>query len=222
MNRCLAFFFSLLLLTSLSCSASAAGLPAPDPDWTTVFGFDRNINMETIDSFLDRDDVVYRDLRMLFDPADYTLVGGNPDLDFTIEGFRIVPYPYIATLSELPVNGAYVGKSLFTLTWDEYGQVTSATANYEESMMILEELFPQDKAIFLMCGGGGYADMTKSLLTFLGWDPDLLYNVGGCWYYQGEHRVELIQRSSEVSGGKSYCTWRADYALIDFSHLHPV
>ena len=47
---------------------------------------------------------------------------------------------------------------------------------------ILEDLFPKDKKIFLMCGGGGYAGMMKNLLISLGWNQDNIYNVGGYWY----------------------------------------
>jgi hypothetical protein len=178
--------------------------------------------METLDEYLGRDDVAYRDVRMLFDPADYASIGGNADLASTVEGFRIVPYPYLATLSALPVEGAYDGDTLFTLTWNEDGSIASADANYEESMLVLEDCFPKDKAVFLMCGGGGYAGMTKSLLIFLGWDPELLYNVGGNWSYQGDHSVELIEYAEDANDNDFFCTWRADYALIDFSRLHPV
>jgi hypothetical protein len=94
------------------------------------------------------DDVAYRDVRMLFDPADYASIGGEADLTRTIEGFKIEPFPYIATLPALPVSGAYNGDCLFTVTWDESGAIASAEANYMESMRILEELFPKDKAIF--------------------------------------------------------------------------
>ncbi len=217
---------SLLLILALSlclCGAAFAdALPASQPDETNMFGVDLNINMATLDEYLGRDDVAYRDVRMLFDPADYAAIGGNADLASTVEGFRIVPYPYLATLTALPVAGAYEGETLFTLTWNEDGSIASATPNYEESMLVLEDLFPKDKAIFLMCGGGGYAGMTKSLLSFLGWDPALLYNVGGNWAYEGSHGVELIRYSEDADGNDYFCTWRADYALIDFSRLHPV
>ena len=212
----------LALMLSLGCMAFADALPASEPDETNMFGVDKNINMETLDQYLGRDDVAYRDVRMLFDPADYAAIGGNADLASTVEGFRIVPYPYLATLSALPVAGAYDGDTLYTLTWNEDGSIATATANYEESMLVLEDLFPNDKAIFLMCGGGGYAGMTKSLLIFLGWDPALLYNVGGNWSYQGDHGVELIQYSEDATGNDYFATWRADYAYIDFSRLHPV
>ena len=221
MKKILSLICVLALMLSLGCMAFADALPASEPDETNMFGVDKNINMETLDQYLGRDDVAYRDVRMLFDPADYAAIGGNADLASTVEGFRIVPYPYLATLSALPVAGAYDGDTLFTLTWNEDGSIATATANYEESMLVLEDLFPKDKAIFLMCGGGGYAGMTKSLLIFLGWDPSLLYNVGGNWSYQGDHGVELIQYSEDANGNDYFATWRADYAYIDFSRLHP-
>jgi len=131
-----------------------------------------------------------------------------------------VPYPFIATLQSLPVSGAYEGECLYSVKWGEDGKVIDAWENYEESYMILEELFPKDKAIFIMCGGGGYAGMMKELLIFLGWDPDKLYNIGGNWSYTGENSLELVVYSDEYSGENIYATWRADYAYIDFTRLH--
>ncbi len=222
MQKTLSLLLCAVLLLSVSAFAFADALPAPEPDETNMFGVDKNINMETLDAFLGRDDVAYRDVRMLFDPADYAAIGGNADLASTVEGFRIVPYPYLATLTALPVSGAYDGDTLFTLTWNEDGSIASATPNFEESMLVLEDCFPKDKPIFLMCGGGGYAGMTNSLLIFLGWDPELLYNVGGNWAFHCDHVFELIQYSEDANGNNYFCTWRADYALIDFSRLHPV
>lgn len=196
-------------------------LPAPEADPDSQFGVDKNINISTIDQYLDRDDVVYIDARMLFDPADYGSIGGNADLSATIRGFKIVPYPYLASLSALPVANAYDGNTLFTLEWDEAGNITSATPNYKESQQVLDDLFPKDKAIFFMCGGGGYAGMTKALLIFLGWDAEKLYNIGGNWEYTGDNALELIVYSEEHGGTDLYATWRADYAYIDFDRLNP-
>ena len=139
MKKLAALFLILALALSLSCVAYADALPAPEPDETNMFGVDKNINMKTLDEYLNRDDVVYRDVRMLFDPADYAAIGGNADLASTVEGFRIVPYPYLATLTGLPVAGAYDAETLFTLTWNEDGSIASAEPNYEESMLVLED-----------------------------------------------------------------------------------
>jgi len=197
-------------------------LPSPDVDSNSMFGVDKNINMSTIDNFLGRDDVAYIDVRMLFDPADFAAIGGEADLTRTIRGFRVVPYPFVATLSQLPVSGAYVGPCLYTLTWNENGGVASAAPNFEEADMVLGELFPKDKAIFLMCGGGGYSGMMKSLLIHLGWDETLLYNIGGNWTYTGENTLELTVYPEDAADHRIYATWRADYATIDFSRLHPI
>jgi len=212
----------LVLALVLACGAVcfADALPAAEPDAESMFGVDKNINIGTIDQYLDRDDVVYRDVRMLFDPADYAAIGGDANLSATIRGFKIVPYPYLATLSELPVANAYAGETLFTLTWNEDGSIASAEPNYKESMLILEDLFPKDKPVLLMCGGGGYAGMTKSLLAFLGWDANLLYNIGGNWEYTGDNALELIVYPEDANEDEIYATWRADYATIDFSLLH--
>jgi len=211
---------ALVLVLAACGNSSPKALPPASPDPDSQFGVDLNVNVETIDNYLGREDVAYRDVRMLFDPAEYSCIGGNADLSTTITGFRIVPYPYLATLPALPVDGAYAKETLYTLTWGDDGSIASATPNYAESLTILEDLFPKDKAIFLMCGGGGYAGMTKALLTHLGWDAGKLYNIGGNWAYTGNNSVELIKYAEDDSSVTMYATWRADYASIDFSRLH--
>lgn len=218
-----------MLLLSFGCARQTAApapaavpLPAPEIDAGSPFGVDKNINMATIDRYLDRDDVAYRDVRMLFDPADYGAIGGEADLTRTIQGFTVVPFPYMATLTALPVPGAYEGACLYTVEWNADGSVSAASPNYAESAMIIEELFPRDMAIFLMCGGGGYAGMMQQLLLHLGYDSALLYNVGGNWTYTGERRQELVVYPEDAAGDLIYATWRADYAFIDFARLHPI
>ena len=224
MRRALLLLFSILLAAFLLASCGVGGsnaLPPPQEDAGSQFGVDININMDTIDDYLGREDVAYRDVRMLFDPADYGAIGGEADLSRTIQGFRVVPYPYLATLAALPVSGAYQGDTLFTVEWNDDGTIASVRENYQESMLVLEDLFPRDKASFLMCGGGGYAGMMKALLLELGWEETLLYNIGGNWTYTGENSVELIVYPEDAEEDNIYATWRADYAYIDFSLLHP-
>ena len=179
------------------------------------FGIDKNINEETIDNYLGRSDSVYRDMRMLKDPGDYEAIGGDSYLSGFVKGFEVVPYPYLVNVTGLPeeVGDTYDGETLFTEEDGEY------TANYEESLEILEYYFPKDKNIFLMCGGGGYAGMTKNLLVSLGWDENKIYNVGGYWYYEGKNNVEVKRVKDEEN---VYDFWKVTYHDIDFDELHEV
>lgn len=172
-------------------------------------GIDKNINESTIDKYLYRDDSVYYDVRMLEDPANYEEIGGDRYLSGLVDGFEVVSYPYLVNVEGLPeaVGSTYTGKTLFAQKDGKY------TANYEESQKILEDLFPKDKNIFLMCGGGGYSGMTKNMLTSLGWNGDKIYVVGGYWYYEGEHDVKIKQDDG------SYAFWKIAYHDIDFDKL---
>ena len=172
-------------------------------------GIDKNINESTIDKYLYRDDSVYYDVRMLEDPANYEEIGGDRYLSGLVDGFEVVSYPYLVNVEGLPeaVGSTYSGKTLFTQKDGKY------TANYKESQKILEDLFPKDKNIFLMCGGGGYSGMTKNMLTSLGWNGDKIYVVGGYWYYEGEHDVKIKQDDG------SYAFWKIAYHDIDFNKL---
>jgi rhodanese-related sulfurtransferase len=179
-------------------------------------GIDANVNESTLDKYLGRADSVYRDMRMLVDPAEYENIGGDAYLSGFVKGFEVVPLPYLVNVMGLPeeVGATYKGKTLFTQTKDG-----KYVANYEESMEILEYLFPKDKTIFLMCGGGGYAGMTKSMLVALGWDGDKIYNTGGYWYYNGENNVVVKNDSHKKV---TYDFWKVAYHDIDFTQLHEV
>jgi len=181
------------------------------------FGIDKNINEETIDDYLNREDSVYRDMRMLKDPGNYEAIGGDSYLSGFIKGFEVIPYPMIVNVVGLPeeVGESYTGKTLYTYTEDG-----KYIANYEESKEILEYYFPKDKNIFLMCGGGGYAGMTKNMLISLGWDENKIYNVGGYWYYEGKNNIEVKKVNEDET--ISYDFWKVTYHDIDFSNLHEV
>ena len=180
-----------------------------------TFGIDKNINETTIDNYLNRSDSVYRDMRMLKDPGNYEAIGGDSYLSGFIKGFEVVPYPYIVNVTGLPeeVGKTYEGKTLFTLKDGKY------IANYNESLSILEYLFPKDKNIFLMCGAGGYAGSTKEMLVALGWDENKIYNIGGYWYYNGNNNVE----GKRTTNNKTYYDfYKINYHNIDFTNLTKV
>ena len=174
----------------LSTSLPALPLPEITDGQRGELGIDKNINESNIDNYLGRSDSVYH-----------------------VDGFEIIPYPYLVNVVGLPeaVGKSYDGKTLFTQNdKNEYA------ANYDESQRILEDIFPKDKKIFLMCGGGGYAGMTKSMLVKLGWDSSKIYVVGGYWFYEGKHDVKV--KSGEGENAK-YAFWKVPYHNINFDDL---
>lgn len=186
------------------------------------YGIDININETTIDNYLDRTDTVYRDVRMLVDSANWENKGGDRYLTGYIKGFEVIPSPYLAGFTDAyiaqkekeNVSGLYTGDTLFELNEDG-----TYSANYEESMDILESIFPKDKNIFIMCGAGGYAGQVKNMLISLGWDEEKVYNVGGYWYYEGENNVQV----KYTRKGKDYYNFSiVPYYDIDFDRLHEV
>ncbi len=195
--------------------------PLPKPEVTSGFrgelGIDKNINEETIDQYLFREDSVYRDMRMLVDPANYeALEGGDSYLSGTIEGFEAIPFPLLFNVTDLPeeIGQTYQGTTLFTKTDDgEYHP------NFEESMAYMEYYFPKNKKIFLICGGGGYSGMTKDMLVSLGWDADSIYVVGAHWSYQGKHNVPIKR---EHDGKVTYDFWKVNIHDIDFEHFNEI
>lgn len=210
----------LMALTLCACGdekEKEIALPKPEVSEGVRgdLGIDANVNEETIDKYLDREDAVYRDMRMLVDPGNYSAIGGDAYLSGFVKGFEVVPLPYLVNVTGLPeaVGDTYTGKTLFTLKDGKY------TANYEESMEVLEYLFPKDKTIFLMCGGGGYAGMTKTMLVELGWNADKIYNTGGYWYYKGKNNVVVKNDSHKKV---TYDFWKVAYHDIDFTQLHEV
>lgn len=209
------FLFILLLMIQGCTTKDINSLPLPETSDGVRgdLGIDKNINESTIDNYLNREDAVYRDMRMLVDPANYEAIGGNSVTDGIVKGFEIVPYPYLCNVVGLPeeVGESHTGKTLFTKTGNEYEE------NYEESLSLLENFFPKDKNIFLMCGGGGYAGMTKELLVNYGWDQNKIYNVGGYWYYEGNNKVEI----EKTENGEVYYDMKdIIYHNIDFDKLN--
>jgi len=196
-------------------NTAPAGLPKPElsEGERGQLGIDKNINESTIDNYLGRSDSVYRDMRMLKDPGNYEAIGGDSNLSGFVNGFEVVPLPYLVNVTGLPsaVGDTYTGLTLFTNKNGEY------VPNYRESIEILTALFPQEKNIFLMCGGGGYAGMTKTMLVALGWDADKIYNVGGFWNYSGENTIKTVHDG--VDGKNVYDFYKVPYHNIDFSTL---
>lgn len=123
-----------------------------------------SIGTDNLIDYLGRDDVFYVDLR---DYSDYA--------QKHFRNFECIPF--------------------FGFIWDEAagtdpekiqlygGPVTDPVPNYEESDELLEELFPKDKPLLIMCQSGGRVTMLMEILEARGWDMSQVYNVGGLAQY---------------------------------------
>ncbi len=214
----LMLLLSLVIFVKKDSSITAKKLPKPQisEGQRGDLKIDKNINESTIDNYLNRDDSIYMDMRMLKDPGNYESIGGDSYLSGFIKGFDVFPLPYIIPVTNLPksVGNTYVGKTLFSI--DSKGNYVP---NYEESIKILKYYFPQDKYIFLICGGGGYAGMMKDLLISLGWNENKIYNVGGYWYYNGKNKVQVkIKQKNKIK----YEFWKVPYHEVKFDELTEV
>ena len=186
------------------------------------YGIDKNINEKTIDNYLNRTDTVYRDVRMLEDTASWENKGGERNLSGYIKGFEVIPSPFLANYTDdyieqkkkENVSGLYQGKTLFKL--DNEGNYTP---NYKESMDILETIFPKNKNIFIICGAGGYAGQVKHMLVKLGWNEELVRDIGGYWYYEGKNDVQVKEN---IDGKEFYNFSKVPYYDIDFDSLTEV
>ena len=155
MKKILNIILTITLVCTLSGCSFSGKDELPKPEVTTgirgEFGIDKNINEETIDEYLNREDTVYRDMRMLKDPGNYEAIGGDSYLSGFVKGFEVIPYPLLATVKGLPeeVGEGYIGETLYTITEDG-----KYVANYEESLEILEYYFPKDKNTPLQLSDG--------------------------------------------------------------------
>lgn len=204
------------ILLLCGCTKQALPIPEVTEGMRGTLGIDKNINEKTIDKYLNRDDSVYFDMRMLVDEASYENIGGDSYLSGFVKGFEVIPFPLIVNVTGLPeeVGDSYQGKTLFTLNEDG-----KYIANYKESLEFLEYYFAKDKYIFLMCGGGGYSGMMKKMLISLGWDENKIYVTGGYWFYEGNNKVTVKNTSSKEV---NYDFWKVTYHDIDFKNLKEV
>mgnify|MGYP004701431851 CR=1 FL=1 len=119
-----------------------------------------SIGVDNLDQFLNRDDVVYIDLR---DFKDYSMKH--------LRNFEVIPYfAYIFNAN------AHTDETLVQLYG---GTIDAPVAVYKESDALLKALFPQDKTIFLICQSGGRVAQMMKILEVKGYDMSRIYNVGG-------------------------------------------
>ena len=126
------------------------------------------LSADNIDDYLFLEDVLYIDLRSF----------SQQQSEGSIAGFKVIPFYEVIVWWEKQDN------VLFTMSkpndnYDSYlGDVGSFIPNYEESIHILENIFPRDKQIVFISTAGVEAAYMINLLTQYGYDASLLYNAG--------------------------------------------
>lgn len=143
-----------------------------------------SINKDNLHEYLNREDVLYIDLR------DYADFGGKH-----LRNFEVVPYFAYIFNAEAGTEGK---PQLFG------GSVTAPVATYEESVEIMEVLFPKDATIFFMCQSGGRVKQCIQLLESLGWDTSKIYNVGGMGQFTSDALVSVTSNPAEMKLEATY------------------
>jgi hypothetical protein len=134
---------------------------------------DSSVTTKNIDDYLFREDVVYVDLRSYSEIAK----------EGHIAGFSFYPfYDFIATIQgteDSQQNPA--DNRLFKMKKEagKLGSVGNFIPTYEESELILNDLFPKDKYIFAITISCNEAIYFLNLLKQYGYDSSKLYNIGG-------------------------------------------
>ena len=162
-------FLVFFLLVGCSKTPDYSIIPEKK-DTNSVAIVDSGVTTQNINHYLFREDVIYVDLR----PYSWILKDGH------IAGFGFYPfYDLIAhrqqedRLFSMDIVYNEDGSKILG------GEVGSFTPNYEESVMVINKLFPKDKYIFAISQSGLECCYFLNLLIQLDYDPAKLHNVGG-------------------------------------------
>lgn len=163
------------------------------------------VNSTNLDKYMFRDDVQYVDLRSL----EMVTSEGY------IAGFQFIPfYSIIASFSGN--NTLYKMKaSTINDTYIPAGQTGSFIAQYEESERIIKSLFSQNKYIFLVSQGGSESSYVINLLLQLGYNGNLLYNVGGVMNSEGFDSYSSISTNKYFIGGSGNLDLEVKYNFMN-------
>lgn len=156
------------------------------------------INSSNLDDYMFRDDVQYIDLRS----GTMILEEGY------VAGFQFVPY-YSIIASFSSTSTLYQMKNITDDDGETHyaGQIGSFVAQYEESESIIESIFDKNKYIFLLSQGGSESAYIINLLIQLGYNGNLLYNVGGVSNSEG------IPSYNSIDTNKYYISGIGDYGV---------
>ena len=164
------------------------------------------VNSLNLDSYMFRDDVQYVDLRNI----EMILEEGH------ISGFEFIPfYSIIASFNEKETLYQMVSTRDSNDKLISAGQVGSFEPQYEESERILKSLFSKDKYIFFVSQGGSESSYVINLLIQLGYNGNLLYNVGGVMNSEGNPSYSSVETNKYFVYGHGDLEVSIDYDFMN-------
>ncbi|MPW26494.1 hypothetical protein GC105_11900 [Alkalibaculum sp. M08DMB] len=144
-----------------------------------------SINVNNLDQYLNRSDVVYIDLR------DYDNYAQKH-----FKNFEVVPY--FGFIFNEKAHTDETNIQLFG------GSPQEPIAVYAESEAILNSIFPKDKTIFVMCQSGARVTWMMQILDANGYDMSKIYNVGGLGQYTDAKYSAYITDTAEFKVEVNY------------------
>lgn len=205
------FVFILVLFMIIGCSNKADDKVPNKLSPTDNAANISPINSFNLDSYMNRNDIQYIDLR-----------SGKMILDEGyVAGFNFVPYySIIASFSEHTT--LYQMKTTIDGNGETHyaGQVGGFVPQYEESQRIIESIFDKNKYIFLISQAGSESAYMINLLIQLGYDGNLLYNVGGVSNSEGPTPYKDVENNKYYVEGHSGFNPSVSYDFV--SDLTPI
>lgn len=170
-------------------SATEAGeLPAPlvnEDDEAPYAATNSSITVDNLDEYLNREDVVYIDIR---DYNDYSKKH--------FKNFEVIPYFGYIFNEEANTNPEMI--QLYGGSPEEPVEV------YEQSDALLNAMFPKDENLFIMCEKGGRVTQLMQVLDARGYDMSKIYNVGGVGQYTDAKYDDLLTDTYEFDLDATY------------------
>lgn len=167
----------LVILTLLGCTPSAVeddpikkALPLKTDANSTLMS-ESPINVSNLDDYLFRKDTYYVDLR----EVNQFLEEGH------VAGFVNVPFYQAIANIKTSTGVLYSFDRIRDVNGNvtaSLGEVGSFSANYNESLSILNTLFPKNRNIIILSTAGVEASYLIALLIQEGFDGSKLYNAG--------------------------------------------
>jgi len=174
---------------------------------------DSPLNPTNIDDYLFLDNVVYIDTRSFNQLLSEGMIAGFYNISFyEMIAFYTSQENILFTMEKLSDENGNVTTLL--------GDVGSFSPNYEESVSILESLFPKDKQYVFIASAGVESAYLINLLIQYGWDPATLYNCGSFSNGMGS---DVAYR--EYENAKYYLPGNEIYQYrvnIDWGQLTPI